>query len=105
MGGNPLSGIKVPDPSVQRSPGHAEVMGGMGCGLALFDESAGISDLAVTEDRSPSAEVHAGIVAFGAGVIDAFSFNLELHLRQRCHDGEDHGPHRGAGIDIPATEF
>lgn len=58
--------------------------------MALFDEPAGVGDLAVAEDRASAAEVEAGVAAFGVGVVDTFAFVFELHLREGSHDREDH---------------
>ncbi|MHA7279887.1 hypothetical protein ACX80H_09060 [Arthrobacter sp. MDT2-2] len=41
--------------------------------MALLDEPTSVGDLTVREDGSPSAEVRAGVAAFGVGVIVAFS--------------------------------
>ncbi|KRF08641.1 hypothetical protein ASH00_02765 [Arthrobacter sp. Soil782] len=43
-------------------------------------------------------------MAFGVGAVDAFAFDLELHLREGGHDDEDHGSHGCAGVDVPAAE-
>ncbi len=102
--GDQLLCVEVGDSPVQGGSGHAEIACDMGGGLALFDESAGVGDLAVAENRSSSAEVEAGGAAFGVGVVDAFAFDLELHLREGSHHGEDHGSHGCAGVDVPPAE-
>ncbi len=63
VGSNPVSSLEVGNPPVQGGPGHPEVTGDVRCGLALFNEPAGVGDLAVTEDWASPAEVHACVAA------------------------------------------
>lgn len=42
-----------------------------------------------------------GGAAFGVEVVDAFAFDLEFHLREGGHDGEDHGSHGVSTLPPP----
>jgi hypothetical protein len=59
-------------------------------GQKLRADSAGASP------RTPAA--------FGQAVVDAFALDLQLHLRQRGHHGEDHAAHGRAGVDVPTAQ-
>ena len=73
-------------------------------GFACLDEPGGIADLAVAELLAAASEVLSRCAAFGDGVIDAFAFDFQCHLGQGSHDGEDHGAHRCASVNIPAAQ-
>lgn len=46
----------------------------------------------------------AGGAAFADTVGAALAFDLELHLRQRSHNSEDHCPHRRARVDVSVAK-
>lgn len=104
MGSNPLLCVEARDAPVKGIPGHTEVPGYMGRWLSLFDEPVGVGDLAGGKDQTSAAEVHTRVSALGVGIVDAFTFDLEFHLRQGSHHSEDHGTHGGAGVDVPTTK-
>ena len=92
------------DSAVERGSGHAHVFGYLCGGFAGVDEALGVLDLAGGELQFSSAEVLSGSAAFADAVGDAFSFDVQFHLSQSRHDGEHHGSHWGAGIDVVAAE-
>ena len=61
-------------------------------------------DLAVGEPFPAPAQVPAGGPALGYRIGDPFPLDLKFHLRQCCHDGEDHAAHRRAGVHVAAAE-
>lgn len=96
---------QLPDPKVERGPGHPEVADDLGGRLPTVNEPQGIADLGVGEGLAPPAEVLASGPAFGHRAGDPLPFALQLHLGQHRHDGEDHQAHRSVRVDVSPTEM
>lgn len=70
-----------------------------------MDEFECGADLGFGEGGASATEVAAGGAVFGDGVGDAFAFNLQFHLRECGHDGEDHGTHGRFRVYISTAEI
>ncbi len=81
-------GCEFPRPSVERCPGHHEIPGNLRSGLAIFDQTESVSNLAVCDPARPTAEVLSSLPPFADRIIDAFTFDLVLHLRGSGLDRE-----------------
>ena len=97
-------GAEIGDAPIERRTGHAEIAGDLRRRHLSIDQPGRGRDLARGEPGGPPAEVAAGGASLRDGVSDALAFDVELHLRESCHDGEDHRPHRGGGVDVTAAE-
>jgi hypothetical protein len=57
LSGDPLLGLEVCNASVEGGSGHTEIAGNVGYRLSLFDQLAGIGNLAFGENGASAAEV------------------------------------------------
>ena len=95
----------MPKTPVEGRAGHTHIPGDLGCWFSGLDELGGGADLRFAEGWSSAAEVAASSAALGHGVVDAFSFDLQFHLSQGGHDGEDHSAHGSLRVDVAAAEI
>jgi hypothetical protein len=73
-------------------------------GFAVFDQAEGVSNLTVRDPSGSTAEILSSCTPFGDRIIDAFVFDLVLHLRESRHDREQHRAHGCGSVDVATAK-
>jgi hypothetical protein len=69
------------------------------------DQMQGAADLGLRGSLRPSAQILASGPPFGHGVGDAFALDVQFHLGQGGHHGENHRPHGGVRVHVSPPRF
>ena len=78
-------------PAIEGRSGHSQIPCDVGCWLTVVYEAAGVAYLTVGDDPRATAQIFAGVAAFGDRVDYTLSLDFMFHLTECGHDREQLG--------------
>lgn len=91
-------------PAIEGRSGHSEIPCDLGCWLTAVYEAAGVAYLYVGDDPRATAQIFAGIAAFGDLVDYTLSLDFMFHVTECGHDSKRHGTHGCCRVDVAAAQ-